>query len=387
MTDALVIGSGPAGLMAAQELASAGRRVMVTEAKPSVARKLLMAGKSGLNLTKDEPLDNFLAAYGTDEKRLRPMLSAFGPGQVKEWAIGLEQSLFTGSTGRVFPNAMKASPLLRAWLGQLAAQGVEIRTRWRWLGWDGDAVLFATPAGAQRLAPKVTVLACGGASWARLGSDGTWTGHFQDTDLAPFKPANIGFAVSWSEHMHRHFGAPVKGIALHAGDSQSRGEFVISETGIEGGGIYAVSRAMREGAPLRLDLMPDLTHDQIGSRLTRPRGKASLTNHLRKTLRLDPVKITLLMEFAHPLPDDLVPLIKSLPVRHQGPQPLDQAISTAGGLSFGALDPSLMLRARPGTFAAGEMLDWEAPTGGYLLTACLATGRWAGRHAAAFDLI
>lgn len=384
MTDALVIGAGPAGLMAAQELAGAGHRVLVAEAKPSVARKLLMAGKSGLNLTRDEPFDRFLAAYGSDAATLEPMLAAFGPEQVQNWAIGLEQSLFSGTTGRVFPTVMKASPLLRAWLTRLTDQGVGIRTRWRWRGWDGDAVLFDTPDGMQQLTPSRTVLACGGASWARLGSDGAWVSHLPGDQTTPFKPANMGFVIDWSAHMHRHFGAPVKGVALRAGGSRSRGEFVISETGIEGGGIYAVSRAMRDGAPLTLDLMPDTTAEQVRARLSRPRGKASLTNHLRKTLKLDPVKIALLMECARPLPDDLTPLIKSLPIRHQGPRPLDQAISTAGGLRFDALDDTLMLRTRPGTFAAGEMLEWEAPTGGYLLTACLATGRWAGRHAAAW---
>ena len=383
-TDALIIGAGPAGLMAAEELARAGRRVLVAEARPSVARKLLMAGKSGLNLTRDEPFDRFLSAYGTTADILAPMLRAFGPQEVKNWAIGLEQSLFTGSTGRVFPTAMKASPLLRAWLARLAGMGVEIRTGWRWQGWAEERVLFDTPEGPQRLTPQVTVLACGGASWARLGSDGAWAQHLPRDQVAPFQPANMGFVVAWSDHMRRHFGAPVKGVALHAGNAASRGEFVISQHGIEGGGIYAVSRALRDGAALSLDLAPDLTLDQLRARLARPRGKTSLTNHLRKTLRLDPAKIALLMEFARPLPDDPAPRIKALPIPHAGPRPMDQAISTAGGLRFDALGPDLMLHARPGTFAAGEMLDWEAPTGGYLLTACLATGYWAGRHAADF---
>lgn len=384
MTEALIIGAGPAGLMAAEELARAGRRVLVAEAKPSVARKLLMAGKSGLNLTKDEPFDRFLAAYGPAAETLAPMLRDFGPDDVKNWAVGLEQSLFTGSTGRVFPTAMKASPLLRAWLARLGAMGVDIRTRWHWRGWDGKAVLFETPEGAQRLVPQVTVLACGGASWARLGSDGVWAQYLTQAQIAPFQPANMGFIIPWSDHMRRHFGTPVKGVALHAGDATSRGEFVISAQGVEGGGIYAIARPLRDGAPLTIDLLPDQTLDQVCARLARPRGKASLANHLRKTLGLTPAKIALLMEFARPLPDDPAPLIKSLPVPHAGPRPMDQAISTAGGLRLDALGPDLMLRARPGTFAAGEMLDWEAPTGGYLLTACLATGRWAGRHAATY---
>jgi len=384
MSDALVIGAGPAGLMAAEELARAGRKVLVAEAKPSPARKFLMAGKSGLNLTKTEPFETFLSTYGEASAPLRPMLEAFGSDQVQAWAEGLEQPLFIGSTGRVFPKAMKASPLLRAWLARLDGMGVELRTRWRWTGWDGPEVVFDTPEGAQRLSPAVTVLACGGASWARLGSDGAWAGHLPG-DTAPFQPANMGFEVAWSPHMERHFGQAVKAVRLIAGNHQSRGEFVISKRGIEGGGIYGVSKAMREGAPLHIDLLPDLTEEAVRTRLGRPRGKASLSNHLRKTLKLDPVKQALLMEFTRPLPDDLAPVIKALPITHNGPRPLDEAISVAGGLRFDTLTDDLMLRARPGTFAAGEMLDWEAPTGGYLITACLATGRWAGQAAARYQ--
>ncbi|MBC55385.1 MAG: aminoacetone oxidase family FAD-binding enzyme [Confluentimicrobium sp.] len=384
--DALVIGGGPAGLMAADALAQAGRRVVVAEGKPSAGRKFLMAGKSGLNLTKDEPFETFLAAFGEAAEPLRPMLEAFDMNDVQDWARGLGQEVFTGSSGRVFPVAMKASPLLRAWLGRLAGMGVELRTRWRWTGWEGADFLFDTPQGAARIAPGVTVLALGGASWARLGADGAWAGLLAERGVAvaPFKPANMGLAVEWSAPMARQFGRPVKGTALMAGEQVARGEYVISRRGLEGGGIYAISRAVREGAALWIDLMPDRSISQIAKRLARPRGKASLSNHLRKALQLDPARLALLMEFGRPLPEGaaLARLIKALPVRHAGPRPLDEAISTAGGVMWRALDAGLMLRDLPGVFCAGEMLDWEAPTGGYLLTGCLATGLWAGRAAA-----
>ena len=383
MTDALVIGAGPAGLMAAEELARAGRRVVVTDAKPSVGRKFLMAGKSGLNLTKDEPAARFLEAYG-EATWLAPMLEAFGPAEVQNWARGLGQEVFTGSTGRVFPVAMKASPLLRAWLVRLAVLGVEFRPRWRWLGFDRGLV-FATPEGQECLRPASTVLALGGASWSRLGSDGGWAGPLAQmgVDIAPFRPANVGFNVAWSPHMARHFGTPIKGAALIAGAQRERGEFVLSARGLEGGGIYAVSRALREGAPLTLDLLPDRSEDEIAAKLG-ARGKDTVANQLRKALHFGPAQIALLQEFARPLPEGaaLAQLIKALPVPLQGPRPLDEAISTAGGIRRDAMTDSLMLRALPGVYAAGEMLDWEAPTGGYLLTACLATGRWAGRAAA-----
>ncbi|WP_294230351.1 TIGR03862 family flavoprotein [uncultured Shimia sp.] len=378
MTDALIIGAGPAGLMAADVISAAGYSVVVAEAKPSVARKLLMAGKSGLNLTKDEPFETFLTHYHEATSTLRPMLEAFGPKAVTAWAEDLGQEMFTGSSGRVFPKAMKASPLLRAWLTRLSDQGVDIRTRWRW---TGGSYSFDTPDGPQKVTPKTCVLACGGASWARLGSDGSWVERLK-APIAPFQPANMGFEVDWSPHMARHFGTPIKNVTLTAGDTSLRAEFVISERGLEGGGIYGVSRPMREGAPLTLDLLPNMTLEDIRTRLSRPKGKMSRANFLRKALKLSPEKQALLMEFGQPLPDDLAPLVKALPVSHAGPRPMEEAISTAGGLRLDALDENLMLKATPGTFAAGEMLDWEAPTGGYLLTACLATGRWAGLGAA-----
>lgn len=382
--EALVVGAGPAGLMAAQELAAAGLRVLVADAMPSVGRKFLMAGKSGLNLTKSEPVGRFAAQYGPGvAPALARALEDFGPPEVIQWAEGLGQPVFAGTTGRVFPVAMKASPLLRAWLARLADMGVTLQTRWRWQGWDGGAALFDTPGGRVRVNAQVTVLAMGGASWQRLGADGAWATQFGDA-VAAFAPANMGLVVNWSPHMAVHFGAPVKGCALVAGPQRDRGEFVVSARGIEGGGVYAVSRAVREGAALYLDLMPDQTVAQVRARLARPRGKASIANHLRKVLRLGPVQLGLLHEFGRPFPDDLAALVKSLPLRHAGPRPIDEAISTAGGLRFDALDSGLMLRAMPGVFAAGEMLDWEAPTGGYLINGCLATGRHAGRAAARF---
>jgi len=272
---------------------------------------------------------------------------------------------------------------LRAWMARLGAQGVTLQTRWRWSGWNAEgAAQFDTPEGAQVVNADVVILALGGGSWRRLGSDGAWAGHLGH--VAPFQPANMGFLVNWSDHMAPHLGKPLKNIALTAGASRSRGECVLSHKGIEGGGIYDVSRAVRDGATLTLDLLPARTIAQIRAALAKPKGKASLSNHLRKVLKLEPAKIALLQEFARPLPDDLAPLIKALPVSHAGPRPLDEAISTAGGLQFAALTDDLMLRDRPGTFAAGEMLDWEAPTGGYLISGCLATGRHAALGALRF---
>jgi uncharacterized flavoprotein (TIGR03862 family) len=384
----VVIGAGPAGLMAAAELAAAGCAVTVAEAKPSVGRKLLLAGKSGLNLTRDQPFDDFVAAYAEAADWLRPMLAEFGPAEVQDWARNLGQALFTGSTGRVFPAAMKASPLLRAWLLQLDGAGVRFLTRWRWAGWDGDAPAFDTPDGRQSLATDVTVLALGGASWARLGSDGAWAPLLaaRGVGLAPFAPANAGLRVDWSAHMAPLFGQPLKGVAFHAGALVSRGEAVISAHGLEGGGIYSICRAVREGHALSVDLAPDLGVDQIAARLARAPAKASIATVLRKALKLDPTRMALVQEFARPLPRDpatLAAILKALPVGHAGLRPMDQAISTAGGVPRAALTDGLMLKAVPGVYCAGEMLDWEAPTGGYLLTGCLATGRWAGRAAAA----
>ena len=381
--EALVIGAGPAGLMAASQMAAAGVKVVVVDAKPSVGRKFLMAGKSGLNLTKDEPIEEFLNAYGEACEWLTPMLRTFGPDQVRAWAVGLGQEVFTGTSGRVFPKFMKTSPLLRNWMGALAEQGVEVRTRWRWIGWDDGGFQFDTPDGKKTLNAKATVLALGGTSWSRLGSDGKWAA-FIDAPLAPFKPANMGFVREWSKFMYPHFGAPVKPVRVTVGEHSVKGEFVITARGVEGGAIYAISATLRDGnEPLILDLMPDQTVETISAKLSRPRGKNSLSNHMRKVLGLKGAKAALLRE-AGPLPDTfkgLAARIKALPLDLDGSTPMDEAISTAGGITQAALTEGLMLKNHAGVFCAGEMLDWEAPTGGYLLTACLATGRHAGNAA------
>lgn len=380
MGSAVVIGAGPAGLMAADMLSAAGHTVLVAEAKPSAARKFLMAGKSGLNLTKDEPFETFIQAYAEATPSLRHMLEAFPPDAVVRWAEDLGQEVFVGSSGRVFPKVMKASPLVRSWLAKLISQGVEFRTRWSWKGGFVEPS-FETPDGLVMLRPDALVLACGGGSWARLGATGEWAKYFRESELAPFQPANMGFLVDWTHHMRPFFGEPVKNVTLKAGASVSRGEFVISRRGVEGGGIYGVSRALREGAALTLDVLPDLSAEQIRDKIASSNPKRSMANKLRKILS-DPVKRALVMECARPVPPDPAEILKNLPLDLVGPYPIDEAISTAGGIRLDALDETLMLRSTPGVFAAGEMLDWEAPTGGYLLTAALATGKWAGEHAA-----
>ena len=392
---ALVIGAGPAGLMAAEMLGAAGHRVVVAEAMPTPARKLLMAGKSGLNLTKDEAAAAFAAriawgggvAAGMRDPDAAPSTSGEdGPEAVIAWARGLGIGLFTGSTGRVFPVGMKASPLLRAWLARLASQGVEVRTRWRWQGFAADGPVFDTPGGRRVLRPAVTVLALGGASWPRLGSDAAWVPWLRDAGVAvaPFRPANMGFRVDWSPQMARFAGQAVKGTRLRAAALDSRGEWVITREGVEGGGIYEVAAALRDGAEGSVDLAPDLDDGALLARFQRPRGKLSLGNWLRRCLG-DPVKVALLLEWGGAWPEDAAgwaARARRLPLRHGGAMGLERAISSAGGITAQALTPALELRALPGIFAAGEMLDWEAPTGGYLLTTCLAQGRRAGLAAA-----
>ncbi|MEM9098946.1 MAG: TIGR03862 family flavoprotein [Pseudomonadota bacterium] len=386
-----MIGAGPAGLAAAEALTEAGIAPVIFEAKPSPARKFLMAGKSGLNLTKDTSEDVFRSAFRCPQ--MVPALQAFGSAACQDWARGLGEEIFTGSSGRVFPKAMKASPLLRKWLTRLEAGGAELRTRARWTGWEGDHLRFDELSGLRLVEAQTTILALGGASWARLGSDGLWADWLlaAGVRVAPFRPSNIGFERPWSPHFQERFaGAPVKSCVLRLGETATQGEFVVSAQGVEGSLIYALSAQIRDQlAPgpvtLSLDLFPDRSVADLTQRLSRPKGKTSLSNHLRKSIGLDGFRAGLVRELAPEAlhgPQELAAAVKDLPLRLDRARPMDEAISTAGGLSWDSLTEDLMLRARPGTFAAGEMLDWEAPTGGYLITGCLATGRLAGQAAA-----
>lgn len=388
-----IVGAGPAGLIAAERLAGAGLPVTVYDRMPSVGRKLLMAGRGGLNLTHSEPLPAFLERYADRAERLAPWIHAFPPGDLRDWAAGLGQETVVGSSGRVFPAGWKASPLLRAWLARLDALGVRVALRHRWTGFAAEGGLrFETPDG-ERLVPRpaAILLALGGASWPRLGSDGAWAAILAADGHAvlPFAPANGGLLVAWSATFRARFeGVPLKRIAVTAGGTTRRGEAVVTATGLEGGVVYALSRSLRDAlaagpATVMVDLRPDLAPDALAAGLGRPRGRQSTSTFLRKAAGLSPVAIGLLREArAAGLPADpveLARLVKAVPLRATGLAGLARAISSAGGLSFGALDEHLMLRARPGVFAAGEMLDWEGPTGGYLLQACFATGVAAAR--------
>ncbi|MFT3937831.1 NAD(P)/FAD-dependent oxidoreductase [Rhodopseudomonas sp.] len=397
--DAAVIGAGPAGLMAAEQLALGGMRVTVFDGMGAPARKFLLAGRGGLNLTHSEALPDFLSRYGAAQAWLTPAIEAFGPEQLRAWADDLGQPTFVGSSGRVFPVAMKASPLLRAWLRRLDALGVQLRLKYRWTGWDGEGRLsFDTADGPRSIAARATVLALGGASWPRLGSDGSWSDLLaaKDIAIAPLRPANCGFVAAWSAlFADKYQGAPLKNVALSFGPRTVRGEAVITRDGIEGGAIYAISAVLRDAilaegeAKLSIALRPDLTTADLAARLAKPKGKQSQSTYLRKAAGLSPAGIGLLQEAAHgsgvalaTLPADrLAALINTVPVRLVGTAPIAKAISTAGGIALGEIDADYMLRKLPGVFAAGEMLDWEAPTGGYLLTACFATGVMAGRGA------
>ena len=395
-----IIGGGPAGLMAAEAACAAGAQVDLYDAMASVGRKFLLAGKGGLNLTHSEPSEKFLARYGARRARIAPLLTSFGPEALRAWARGLGIETFVGSSGRVFPKDLKAAPLLRAWLRRLRKAGVQFHVRHQWIGWDEQGALrFTTPKGNRSVQANATVLALGGGSWPKLGSDASWVPLLEGrgVHIAPLQPANCGFDVGWSEHFRSKFaGHPVKSVAVvmrsDAGtESWHPGECVITETGIEGGVVYTVSASLRNeilakgSATLRLDLAPDRESSRLAHDLARPRGKRTMATHLQRQAHIEGVKAGLLREivskedFADPA--RLAAAIKSLPLKLVAPRPLEEAISTAGGVPFEALNERLMVRTLPGVFCAGEMLDWEAPTGGYLLTACFATGRVAGAGA------
>lgn len=388
-----IIGGGPAGLMAAEVLGQAGVNADLYDAMPSVGRKFLLAGVGGMNITHAEDYAAFVSRYGERAGDLRPLLDAFSPDSLREWIHGLGIDTFVGSSGRVFPSDMKAAPLLRAWLKRLRESGVQLHTRQRWLGWDEHGALrIAGPQGETQVEADATLLALGGGSWARLGSDGAWVPLLQNRGIAiaPLQPANCGFEVAgWSEHLREKFaGAPLKTVSLALpGEAPRKGEFVLTATGIEGSLVYALSAPIRNtinrdgAATVLLDLLPDRTLTQVASVLARPQGSQSMAKHLHRQLKLDGVKAALLRELTDATtfqaPQALAAAIKALPIRLVRPRPLDEAISSAGGVPFEELDEGLMLRRLPGVFCAGEMLDWEAPTGGYLLTACFASGRAA----------
>ncbi|WP_084462265.1 TIGR03862 family flavoprotein [Bradyrhizobium sp. WSM1417] len=397
MTAVAIIGAGPAGLMAAEVLVQGGARVTVYDAMPSAGRKFLMAGRGGLNLTHSEPLPQFMARYRDAAPRLQAAIEAFPPDALRAWSEALGEPTFVGSSGRVFPKAFKASPLLRAWLRRLDAAGVRFAFRQRWMGWDGEGrLVFDTSGSGATIAADATVLALGGASWPRLGSDGGWTTILADKGVAisPLRPANSGFTVDWSEIFRTRFeGQPLKGITLSFGPQRVRGEAMITSGGIEGGAIYALSADLREAiaangeAVLQVALRPDVDHGELVKRLSASRGKQSFSNFLRKAAQLSPVGVGLLQEAAIGAgqslsaisAERLAELINAVPVTLIGVAPIARAISSAGGISFDELDSDFMIRKLPGVFAAGEMLDWEAPTGGYLLQASFATGAAAGR--------
>ncbi|HEX3637309.1 MAG TPA: TIGR03862 family flavoprotein [Paraburkholderia sp.] len=406
-----VIGGGPAGLMAAEALARHGVQVDVHDAMPSVGRKFLMAGKGGMNITHSEPLEPFLGRYGARREQIEPLLGMFGPDALRAWLQGLGVDTFVGSSGRVFPADMKAAPMLRAWLHRLRETGVHFHMRHKWTGWNHDsgvghaaahALRFETPGGEQIVTCDAVVFALGGASWPRLGSDAAWVPllNAREVPVTPLRPANCGFDADWSPYLRERFaGQPVKSVAITLTDVDNKvhnrqGEILLTETGLEGSLIYALSAAIREriladgDVTITLDLAPGLTLERVVAEVTRPRGSRSMSTHLHGRVGISGVKLALLHEMlskeAFADANRLAHAIKALPVRLTRARPIAEAISTAGGVPFEALDEHLMLKRLPGAFCAGEMLDWEAPTGGYLLTACFASGLVAGRGALAF---
>ncbi len=390
-----IIGAGPAGLMAAEVLSQQGMQVDVYDAMPSAARKFLMAGKGGMNITHAEAFEDFLTRYGTRREQIEPLLQAFPPQALRDWIHDLGVETFVGTSGRVFPKEMKAAPLLRAWLHRLREQGVRFHMRHRWLGWNvQDALRFNTPDGEINIEASSIVLALGGASWPQLGSDGAWTSLLEQRgiSIAPLRPSNCGFEIAWSPHFRqRYAGEPLKSVAAEFGDVRKQGECMIDANGIEGGLIYALSATLRDEieanghATLHLDLLPDWTLDRIEKEVMHPRGSRSLASHLQSRLGLKGAKANLLREVlsVEQMNDPmlLAQTIKRLPLRLLTTRPLSEAISTAGGVRFEELDANLMLNKLPGVFVCGEMLDWEAPTGGYLLSACFASGHAAGNGA------
>ena len=381
MCDVLIVGGGPAGLMAADYLSKLNYKITIVDQMPTMGRKFLMAGKSGLNLTKNEPFEKFLNNFPDRSPQLISALKNFTPNDVQTWATSLGINLFTGSTGRVFPTHMKASPLLRTWLSQLDKRGVTRRHKMTAISLNNMSLLFDTEKGQEQISAKAILFAMGGASWRRLGSDARWLNWLTNVENEKFSASNVGLKINWSHYIDKYFGEPVKAVSLRSGRVQSQGEIVITQSGIEGGGIYSLSQAIRKGEEIFLDLLPNWNEKQLIDALQKPIRKASWSNYLRKVLNLNNVKQALLREFSSDCfsKKQLSVDLKLLRIKHEGLGDIDKAISTAGGVRFDQLDHNLMISKRPGIFFAGEMLNWDAPTGGYLITAALATGLWSAK--------